>query len=684
MSYNPRHDDGDMGQITRHMPLVSADDNFQSKDSPGLFRRTIDSFAESFSDAITAVSASVDSDTDGPPNSNKGVHHSAQNHEEFTSTSKEPFLYQDPPSRSEDLGRKPTAILSSVPSGLGGIPQPLRPYTATKVFGFVLEFLICLLPIAFLVLAILARTFHGREISAYGENIKEWTIISPTFFPLVFAAVVGQSMRNIARYRLEQGCELKSVFGAIAPQVRLQFLDVAGLLLVLLWLISPLGGQASLRLLSTKASTNLTHSQIGYADPSAQNSGMVSDGFAVVDWASTINGIYVANLIAPLSVKQSPQDAWGNFKTVPDDDETDWASLLGLPVTGLQEGQRVNSTISSRYWYINCSQVYGVDGTVNWIPGVPEAFRLKFLNQTQVWLQGSTMSDTPNQWWVFFNGWELAADVPRSRSIKMAFVSWSGDGLSRFIVNPSSTSNVNIARCTLEPSRIDIKMTCEGFACRAVAARQSSIDGPPNASTDGYVEWWGPFFPTGNENAHDNIPTLYPSLRAQAAMDWSYNVAPQAAPSLNYMGGSEAFPFTGNAPMRLANLSGGEYYISEGLAPKLYELNPEDVVRRMRRLFNTYWQATIGSRAYNATIPQGSPAAFLSGQTANDCWNDYRMNISPSNATFEQDLIVYECEPWWFAITFIASFILLITGSQDSLRRSHALAPTCSTSSRLR
>ena len=61
----------------------------------------------------------------------------------------------------------------------------------------------------FLILAILAKDLDGREISGYGQNVNEWTLLSPTIFPLVFAAVAGRSLRNLARYRLERGCTIK-------------------------------------------------------------------------------------------------------------------------------------------------------------------------------------------------------------------------------------------------------------------------------------------------------------------------------------------------------------------------------------------------------------------------------------------------------------------------------------------
>jgi hypothetical protein len=99
---------------------------------------------------------------------------------------------------------------------LGNSPRPLRPYSSSNLGNLALEYLLCLTPLVFIVMAILAGRLNGREVSKYGQNIKDMTSLTPTIFPLVFAAVVGQSLYNIARYKLEHGCKLK-VCAAFPP-----------------------------------------------------------------------------------------------------------------------------------------------------------------------------------------------------------------------------------------------------------------------------------------------------------------------------------------------------------------------------------------------------------------------------------------------------------------------------------
>lgn len=91
----------------------------------------------------------------------------------------------------------------------GSSPGPLRPYSRLNLVSLTLEFLLCLTPLAFIIMSILAGQISGKVVSQYGQNIRYFTTLAPTIFPIVFAAVAGQSMWNLARYKLERGCKLK-------------------------------------------------------------------------------------------------------------------------------------------------------------------------------------------------------------------------------------------------------------------------------------------------------------------------------------------------------------------------------------------------------------------------------------------------------------------------------------------
>jgi hypothetical protein len=149
----------------------------------------------------------VNRDGSSTASGNPDVH--VQYATESSSLSKDLLFIPALPMESEFVFNDSTAKIFDKPHDIEGVARPLRPYKALKRAHLVMEFFLCLTPIAFLILAILARCLDGQGVSKYGENIKEWTILSPTIFPLVFTAVAGQSLRNIACYRLERGCVLQ-------------------------------------------------------------------------------------------------------------------------------------------------------------------------------------------------------------------------------------------------------------------------------------------------------------------------------------------------------------------------------------------------------------------------------------------------------------------------------------------
>lgn len=128
-------------------------------------------------------------------------------------------------------------------------------HRSLKLLDVAADVLLCLTPLSFFALAGIALNLDGKPLSALGDHVKAWALLSPTTFPLVFAAVVGRALNFFARLRLEQGSSLgvleqlvgsQTVYGAVWVQVVLRNFNVLGVFLVLLWLVSPLGGQASL------------------------------------------------------------------------------------------------------------------------------------------------------------------------------------------------------------------------------------------------------------------------------------------------------------------------------------------------------------------------------------------------------------------------------------------------------
>lgn len=144
----------------------------------------------------------------------------------------------------------------------------------------------------------------------------------------MFAAVAGKSLKTIAKYNAERGMKLgalelllasQTVWGTFESQILLRRFTLFGAHLFLLWCLSPLGGQASLRILDTTASSRtevgspVLYLPTGGMSYHAVANDILMTGDAVMPLAA-INSLYSANLLAPTSNKTSAVDTWVNIK----------------------------------------------------------------------------------------------------------------------------------------------------------------------------------------------------------------------------------------------------------------------------------------------------------------------------------------------------------------------------------
>ena len=98
-----------------------------------------------------------------------------------------------------------------------------------------------------------------------------------------------------------------TIFGTVELQVMLRTFDMLGIGLILLWALSPLGGQASLRLLETgKQPTSLTQ-VVSYLNPEAKS--ILAQGVDIVsELEFYIHALYLATLFTPPAGQASTMD----------------------------------------------------------------------------------------------------------------------------------------------------------------------------------------------------------------------------------------------------------------------------------------------------------------------------------------------------------------------------------------
>ncbi|KAF6814340.1 hypothetical protein CPLU01_14422 [Colletotrichum plurivorum] len=122
--------------------------------------------------------------------------------------------------------------------------------------GLSFDVVLMLLPLVFI-----AASQHHKPESAAGDKIQDALLLSPTIFPILFAAICGKGMKSIALYKSQTGISLRllellsganSLFSALERVYMLRSFGITSMVLTTLWLLSPLGGQALSPRLLTK------------------------------------------------------------------------------------------------------------------------------------------------------------------------------------------------------------------------------------------------------------------------------------------------------------------------------------------------------------------------------------------------------------------------------------------------
>ncbi|KAF9775532.1 hypothetical protein IL306_006349 [Fusarium sp. DS 682] len=230
-------------------------------------------------------------------------------------------------------------------------------------------------------LLVAAVKLNGKPISPYGEMVVNLTLLSPSLYPIAFAAVASRFFKNVARYRLEKrrGIELamlEQIFGSqnLAGAVeRLLFVRtklLVGILIVLVWAMSPLGGQSAARILR-KSATNET-GIVYYTHNAYQD---VEDFFNSSD--SSAVSLYRTSLSLGQKQERKMLDAW-DWSKIPRwpkgvetmdkrvidptslvSGEESYASLIGIEIQGLG-----NISVEAQYAFTIETSYYDFDCTL--------------------------------------------------------------------------------------------------------------------------------------------------------------------------------------------------------------------------------------------------------------------------------------------------------------------------------
>lgn len=187
-------------------------------------------------------------------------------------------------------------VKESSPDGVsGGRSRAVRERPRwLNIFVLIVDILLALSPLLFLGIAIAAIAYNHKRIpdspvieinwkskikwisgihysATGGQLVIDVANVAVSIFPILFAAVVGRFLKAYALHRAEHGSKmgvLEQLYGSqsLSNAVQLSFAlrgpGILGLAVVLVWCLSPLGGQGVKRVLGKSSHTDVNNSTI--------------------------------------------------------------------------------------------------------------------------------------------------------------------------------------------------------------------------------------------------------------------------------------------------------------------------------------------------------------------------------------------------------------------------------------
>ncbi|OAP59135.1 hypothetical protein AYL99_06433 [Fonsecaea erecta] len=513
--------------------------------------------------------------------------------------------------------------------------DPKASWSARQLLSFgvigqgLLDFLIALTCAYFIVFAALVYTRRDQPVDQQGnQGLLEAAKYSPTIFPILFSAVAAKFLKAIAAVKLENGASVlaleyllqsRSVFSTFMAPITLKTVNVLTPFLCLLWALSPLGGQAGLRVISTHELYSNTTQNFTYLSfvSNFSNQGV---GSASAEPLIPINAIFTSAIIGSAKSKGLAQDQFGHVKipvyeslsanagsdwrAVPDSGDVEWSSLTGLPIHNLPSAGVSRFTMNTGYMVASCN----VSGH-NWTAAYRQS-----LEQFVGW-SGANYALTPNE----YNQYAVTNFTFRSLDID------EGDDLP-------SGKILTVANCTVGMSYVEVQIKCDGQTCQSVAAR-----------------------PSENPASH----RLSPSFTSLGVADWTpINGLGQV--DLLYMAFFPDFTNATNPTVGCDTVfcppSAIEAYLADPSnvlvqtsTTKLWKLGNKTISKRFSQLLNTYWIDSIAPSAIsgNFTVDPGG-------------YRPYTTDSTLGTITTGQNVV--KCDFGWLAIMLVCSLVLFIIG----------------------
>lgn len=188
-------------------------------------------------------------------------------------------------------------------------------------------------------------------------------------------------MTAIASWKLEHGVSIglleymlgaRSLGSAILAPGKFKMMNAWLPLIIAVWCLSPLGGQAALRIVSAPLASNITHTEIRYLDTLQSEPILQSGGDDANFWVTAVSTAFIEALASPVTSKNGSQDVYNNINLpmlealTGTPNATGWfdlaeggyhvlnAAILGIPFSDAPLGANSSFSIESSYFNLEC------------------------------------------------------------------------------------------------------------------------------------------------------------------------------------------------------------------------------------------------------------------------------------------------------------------------------------------
>ncbi|KAH3919091.1 hypothetical protein HBH56_028680 [Parastagonospora nodorum] len=516
--------------------------------------------------------------------------------------------------------------------------QQVATLTPLRASLMVFDAVLASTPIMFVALALTAAGLDGKEASLYGFKLEQTLLLSPTIFPVIFAALMGRFFRSLGVYLAERGTTLgrleqlfgcQSVFTALERQITLRYWSIVGVFTVLIWLLSPVGGQSALRLLSTENQNISSIATVRYLDPGSATTSSLEGASSMNSARGTYTSIFLAALLSSSKYQDTSMDLWGNvklplYRDIEGDTTDEWkrvyrdeeggnatyGSLIGVPTIGMPRDGYSNFTIKARQFDITCSR-----------------------NEIQSGLKNESL-------WANVTGtWGLMGDPssPRIGEYPRPILSMS------LAIDGDTSSNYSVTACNVDYNYFEARVNCNGTSCGVGSMRKLDLFGDGYTNDTDLVT---------RANIIRNLMTVLPRVDntdvSSPSARGSTNAEKWMADPTNFIGAT--FDYV-----------------------QLYKLDPDVFARRLTILWNTFHQSTFATTTLGGALPSNLTQTGLlvnpNGFSPNITFNGTQARV------IQQTLPVYKTNWKWFAALLFSSLILLSAAYAGLAIRYMTLAP---------